>query len=348
MKAPTCQDIADACGFSASTVSRALNSHPAIPRETREKVLAVARQMGWKPNPLTSAYMAHLRSTRPTSFKAILGILVDYPMPNGPQDLVSHVRRMYRGFEQRAEEYGYKIRAFSLADPDITPQTLDRAMADWNIPGFLVTSMSQPGKILDHINWSRYAMVAIGYSMPTPRIHRVVLNMYEGVQLAIAKAFRMGYKRLGIAISEEYDRRTKHGVMFPVSYLSRHLEPGQSIDEFRYSELDPDSNDKIAAWLKRTRPELVMGMFFPEVYQRLGWKVPRDIARIAFDRSPESPTEAGLDLRYEVCGNLAADVLISEITLNRRGIPPTPVEFTVACQWVNGRSAPPLRGRVKG
>ncbi len=341
MRAPTCEDIGKACGLSAATVSRALNNSPLIPDATRKRVLRIAEKMGWRPNPLTSAYMAHLRSARPTSFKAILGVIVDFPLHNGPDDLPSHVRRTYRGFEQRALEYGYKVRAFSLVGPDATPAALDRAMSDWTIPGFLVTSMSTPDRVLRDISWSRYAMVAFGYSMKSPRLHRVVPNMYAGIKLAIERVFKMGYKRIGVAVSEEYDRRTNNGVMFPTSYMMRSLQPDQSIDVLQYSEADPEGGtERIVRWLERTRPELVMGMFFGHIFDHLGWRVPRDIARVAFDRSPESPNEAGLDLRYELGGALAADVLISQITLNRRGIPEMPVEYTMQCQWVNGRSAP--------
>lgn len=346
MRTPTCAEIGDACGLSAATVSRALNNHPAIPDSTRERVLETAQKLGWRPNPLTSAYMAHLRSAKPTSFKAILGVIVDFPIPNGPQDLPSHVRRTYLGFEQRAREYGYTAKAFSLAQPDMTPALLDRAMSDWTVPGFLVTSMSSPDRVIRGIRWSRYAMVALGYSMKAPHLHRVVLNMYSGLKLAIEQVFRMGYKRLAIVVSQEYDRRTKHGVMYPVTYLSQNLDHDQSIHVFPFSEYDPTRDDKMAEWLGQVRPDLVMGQFDRSVFDRLGWRVPKDIARVAFDRSPESPTEAGLDLRYELCGSLAADVLISQITLNQRGIPETPVEYTVPVQWVNGRSAPSRVGRV--
>jgi len=44
------QDIAEALGTSASTVSRALNDHPKISKQTKQKVLHLALQMGYKPS----------------------------------------------------------------------------------------------------------------------------------------------------------------------------------------------------------------------------------------------------------------------------------------------------------
>ena len=46
----TIKDIAKAAGVSHSTVSRALNNHPAISKATRDRILDLARQMGYVPN----------------------------------------------------------------------------------------------------------------------------------------------------------------------------------------------------------------------------------------------------------------------------------------------------------
>ncbi|RSX51356.1 LacI family transcriptional regulator [Bifidobacterium goeldii] len=46
----TISDVAKASGVSKSAVSYALNGKPGVSDETRAKVLAVARDMGWKPN----------------------------------------------------------------------------------------------------------------------------------------------------------------------------------------------------------------------------------------------------------------------------------------------------------
>lgn len=46
----TIKDIARQCGVGVSTVSRALNNHPDINPETREKIMAVIRETGFVPN----------------------------------------------------------------------------------------------------------------------------------------------------------------------------------------------------------------------------------------------------------------------------------------------------------
>ena len=46
----TISDVARTAGVSNSAVSYALNGKPGVSEDTREKVLKVAEQMGWKPN----------------------------------------------------------------------------------------------------------------------------------------------------------------------------------------------------------------------------------------------------------------------------------------------------------
>lgn len=50
MAATTIKDIAKRCGVGVSTVSRALNNHPDINPETREKIMKVIQETGFVPN----------------------------------------------------------------------------------------------------------------------------------------------------------------------------------------------------------------------------------------------------------------------------------------------------------
>lgn len=46
----TIKDIAEALGISIATVSRAMTNSPEIKPDTRERVLAMAKKMHYKPN----------------------------------------------------------------------------------------------------------------------------------------------------------------------------------------------------------------------------------------------------------------------------------------------------------
>ncbi len=58
MQRPTIRDIATAANVSPTAVSFVLNSKPGVSTATRERVLAVAKQMGWTPNAAARALSA--------------------------------------------------------------------------------------------------------------------------------------------------------------------------------------------------------------------------------------------------------------------------------------------------
>lgn len=49
------KDIAIACGVSVATVSKALNDHGDIGKETKEKIRRIAKEMGYLPNAMARA-----------------------------------------------------------------------------------------------------------------------------------------------------------------------------------------------------------------------------------------------------------------------------------------------------
>ncbi len=55
---PTVSDVAALAGVSTGTVSKALNGRGAMRPETRERVVAAARELGWQPNVLARSLLA--------------------------------------------------------------------------------------------------------------------------------------------------------------------------------------------------------------------------------------------------------------------------------------------------
>ena len=52
--------LAEICGVSTSTVSRALSGHPAVQRDTREQIIAAARKHGYNRNDLVGKLMGNV------------------------------------------------------------------------------------------------------------------------------------------------------------------------------------------------------------------------------------------------------------------------------------------------
>lgn len=90
----TLADIARELGVSKMTVSRAINNHPEINAETRERVLAVARKMKYQPNQFARALA--------TSRSYLLGMVV-------PDLMHSYFAEILRGIELVARPANLQI-----------------------------------------------------------------------------------------------------------------------------------------------------------------------------------------------------------------------------------------------
>lgn len=89
----TLEDIARALNVSKMTVSRAINNHPEISRETRARILAVAQKMNYRPNQFARALT--------TNRSFLIGIVV-------PDLMHSYFSEICRGVELKARPSGYQ------------------------------------------------------------------------------------------------------------------------------------------------------------------------------------------------------------------------------------------------
>ena len=60
---PVMADVARLAGVSHQTVSRVLNQHPNVRPQTREKVLAAIRELGYRPNAAARALVTRRTHT---------------------------------------------------------------------------------------------------------------------------------------------------------------------------------------------------------------------------------------------------------------------------------------------
>ena len=89
----TLEDIARALNVSKMTVSRAINNHPEISRQTRERILATAQKMNYRPNQFARALT--------TNHSYLIGIVV-------PDLMHSYFAEICRGVESQARPVGYQ------------------------------------------------------------------------------------------------------------------------------------------------------------------------------------------------------------------------------------------------
>lgn len=98
---PSMLDVAALSGVSHQTVSRVLNNHENVSKETRNKVLKAMNDLGYRPNLLARALV--------TGKSATIGVLSHDTTLFGPASTLHYV-------QSAAREKGYKTSIFSLKD----------------------------------------------------------------------------------------------------------------------------------------------------------------------------------------------------------------------------------------
>jgi DNA-binding LacI/PurR family transcriptional regulator len=111
-RAPNIRDVAREAGVSYQTVSRVLNDSPAIRPATREKVLRVIEELGYRPNPAARALV--------TSRSRIIGVLSSQSALYGPTTSIQAIE-----VAARAAGYRLSVTSISTSDPESIRAGLD-------------------------------------------------------------------------------------------------------------------------------------------------------------------------------------------------------------------------------
>lgn len=103
VRAPNIRDVARLAGVSYQTVSRVLNDHASIRESTKQRVLDVIGEIGYRPNQAARALV--------TSRSRTIGVLTAQNADYGPTTSVTAI-------EHAAREAGYRITITSIASND--------------------------------------------------------------------------------------------------------------------------------------------------------------------------------------------------------------------------------------
>jgi DNA-binding LacI/PurR family transcriptional regulator len=181
----TMQDIAAATGVSRSTVSRILNDAPlAVPiaQNTRERVLAVARDLGFRPNPLARA----LRGAPTMLLGAIVRDITD-PFFAGAIEAVSSAARS-RGYNiVLGHAHARATEAHELA------AVLEARQCDAIL---LLGDMGDQPRLLADLRDSHVPVIALWQGTFLDLIPGVQVDNRLGIRLAVEHLVGLGHRRI--------------------------------------------------------------------------------------------------------------------------------------------------------
>lgn len=339
----TLQDVADRARVHRSTVALALRDHPRIPAETRERIKAVAEKLGYRMNPFVAALMQSRRSGSAVRH-ATLAFVTNYPTRYGWRPQHHDRPDFFPGAVERAEEFGYKLEHFWLAEPEMTPARFCDILVARGVHGLIVGRMP-PGQHALDLAWERFSTVALGMTLRSPRLHHVTENHFDTAWQAMQQCRERGYRRPGFVYSEANDSPSV-GDRWLGAYLLQQLKLRPE-DRLPPCPGEPTDRATFAEWFRRQRPDALLVTHSQPVLawlRELGIRVPGDVGLVELEDRPELGT-AGVYYDPAKIGALALEMLIGLMHRNETGIPADQHEVMLTGEWREGATLPRIPGR---
>ncbi len=342
MPKPSLRALADSCGVSAATVSRALSGHPNVRAAVRQSVLEVAQQQGYARNQLVGTVMAHVRAGRTQRFHGNLALVhvpsVEQPRPRPMQQI------MIAAAERRASELGFQLGVFQLDPPRLSAESLGRILLARGVQG-VVFLYSRPTEVTQGFPWEHFATVEIDYGSARLLQHTVAIDHHLTVTEALNHLKSLGYRRAGMFLERHKDER----LMFKWSAAFRSFQNTHGgIGHAPMLVAEEMTRAKFLAWHRAHRLDLVIG----HVDAAVGWLrsagvgVPDKTGFFNLNWNERSRPCAGLDLRPELQGCAAVESLVAQIHRNERGLPADPHSVMLSGRWVDGPTVSPRVGAI--
>lgn len=309
-KAPTMQEVAREADCHASTVSLALRGDPRIPAETRARVEAAAQRLGYRVNPLVAAWVAARRAGRPVEQRVAAAYLTCHPGDFRWQ-ADQHFRSIFEGARERGERFGFSLTEFRVSDYARDLGRLNQVLVTRNVRAVIV------GPTLEHhtlegLEWERFSLVTIGYGLTAPALHRVTEDHHLGMKLAFEACLARGHRRIGLALVRQHNEMRRERWIGAYLYeQNRHLAPADRLPIYIASSATPIA--EAGGWLKKNKPDIVLADD-PAAWR--GSAVPT--LGFALSAAHNYP---GVHENNRGIGERAADLLVSLVLRNERGVP---------------------------
>ena len=321
----TLRTIANAAKVSLMTVSYALRNSSQVSTGERSRIQGIAESLGYRPDPLLTHLMQHLRSHHTPKSATNLAVLTMLGAP--------FVRRLIDGALVRAGRLGYHLDEIDVRAYLSKPDALTRMLQARGIFGVLLAPTADPANYSELLDWTRFAAVAMTYSIVEPHVHRVVTHHFDNAVRTFTLLEQQGYSRIGLAMTHDMEFRANHS--YSGAYYRMTSMDGLKALPILY--LDNTSRPGIRAWFTQHRPQVVIVANSHQVHD---FMVPgltqRQRDRIAF-RSLDYEKQAGIpgiDQLFETIGSHAVDTLVAQIHRNERGLPENPTVTMVKGRWV--------------
>ncbi|MDE0768178.1 MAG: LacI family DNA-binding transcriptional regulator [Opitutaceae bacterium] len=351
-ESPTIEFIARKAGVAKSTVSLALRNSPKLLEETRLRIQEIARELGYKPNPLVSAQMAHIRSHKSHKSVTTIGFLNTWYDEASKERLKWEIMcRFHDGVKERADALGFHFEPLEFDTTVYGAKRIEQILEARNIDALVLSPLKRSNTRLD-INWDPFAVVSIGYFATFGNIHRVFYDNFNCMQTVMTIARGRGYRRIGFITNQETEERAGH--LWSAGFLefqSRVIPAEEQVSLLRLNtqeaEFSSEEYEQIDRWYRDHQPDLIVSYLDKTLHylESIGFRSPEDFGYISLLWSKEMGNISGYSQDLEKVGAIAVNIVVDRLLKNNRGVPDYPSSTLLTGEFKEGRTIRPLKER---
>jgi DNA-binding LacI/PurR family transcriptional regulator len=191
-----------------------------------------------------------------------------------------------------------------------------------------------------HLDWSQFAVAAIGRTDVGHELHRTAGDYYRAVREACQRCRSRGYRRIGLAVSREHD--IAHQSLHRSALLGCQADWPRK-DHVPVLVVEEWSPEPFFAWLRRYRPEVVIASRDDPVHWLIaaGVRIPEDIGLIRPHVNDRALGISGFLFEDAEVGAAGVDLVVEQLNHNERGLPDVVKRVLLPGKWFEGRSLRP-------
>ncbi|MBM7789556.1 LacI family DNA-binding transcriptional regulator [Tenggerimyces flavus] len=217
----TIADIARRANVSTSAVSYALNDLPGVGSRTRDRILAVADSLGWRPS--SAARTLH---TARTNTIGLLMLTVERPHGEGADFFVEFLS----GVQACLADHDVLLTLHSVPNREIANETYKRWWAEHRVDGVIMLNPLRRDPRIPVLEQLGMPAVVVGDLSSRHAISSVHTDNREATALAIGRLVDLGHRRIArLGIGPAYLHTDIRRRAFAATMRRHGLEPDLSV-----------------------------------------------------------------------------------------------------------------------
>ncbi len=306
------KNIADRCGVSVATVSKALNDHSDISLKTKQHIRAVADEMGYYPNSSARA----LKTNRTYN----LGVLFLDQAQNGlTHDYFAHI---LNSFKETSEVAGYDLTFISNRKTKQKMSYLEHSRYR-GVDGVVIACVEfDEPEVLELVN-SDLPIVTIDHSFDNKP--SVVSNNVQGMTELLHYVYEMGHRKIAYIHGGDDSTVTRNRVgCYYRTMADMNLEVNEAyVRSGRYRDVRSAHDETLKLLDLPDPPECILysddlaAIGGINAIKERGLRIPEDISIAGYDGIPIAkvlePKITTIEQNTDAIGRIAAEKLIGMI-----------------------------------